>query len=83
MPLLGLKRRAPGEDPPRSPVEKKRSRIFRRASWTSLPHPTIARPEPALLSVAGLRRRSSQILVRLNLRRCEWMRRTRSVGLVC
>ena len=79
MPLIGLKRRASGDHATQPPLEKKRSRIFRRVSAGSLPRATIARPEPALLSIAGLRRRGSHILDRLNLRRCEWMVGTRGV----
>ena len=71
MPLIGLKRKASGDSVPSTPLHKKRSYIFRRASATSLKQPSIARPEPALLSISGLKRRGSQILDRLNLRRCE------------
>ena len=71
MVLIGLKRRASGADFPRTPMEKKRSRIFRRASTNVQVQPAL--PSPPAQGVdhshfSRLRRRGSHILTKLHMK---------------
>ncbi|KAK3724496.1 hypothetical protein LTR37_001120 [Vermiconidia calcicola] len=75
MGLIGLKRRASTADFPRTSVEKKRSRIFRRTSTnvptSALPSPPAHGPDHSPFT--RLRRRGSHILIKLHMRKLKKM----------